>query len=178
MTLRDCLMIGASAAAGFIAALPTRYMTVSASETPSTVRATRFELVDSTGKVRAVWGTNRGDELVLSFVKNGTERIVMGLDTGHRPFIKLNSERGDHRASMFVYGDKPALVLSDRSLEGRIRLGPGSFDTSAADGDSDWGLTFNGTAGRGMANIGIVPVPGGHRGAINIRDPNKLVWRK
>jgi hypothetical protein len=35
----------------------------------TTIRATRFELVDSSGKVLAFWGGDRGNNTVLAFVQ-------------------------------------------------------------------------------------------------------------
>lgn len=79
------------------------------------VRAEKFELVDSKGKVRGAFSTGIDGNAELSlFGKQGKERAVLTLDaTG--PTISLKDDDGELRARLtLVAGGSPVLYLSEK----------------------------------------------------------------
>ena len=91
----------------------------------TTIRATRFELVDSSGKVLAFWGSNRGNNTVLAFLQtysegtgpgeyiraaaqtrftgqNPNEAFAVGMMSTQLPFMNILGKDGDSRASLYL----------------------------------------------------------------------------
>jgi hypothetical protein len=92
------------------------------------VRAERFELMDSTGKLRAVLGlTESGQPALGLWDQDGKARAVLGLRAGpglaDEPGLWLSDHDGKVRAMLDLccFG-QPALSLLDQNGENRVTL--------------------------------------------------------
>lgn len=148
-----------------------------------TVRASRFELVDSTGKVLAFWGTDRGNNTVLAFLQkstteDGTEEVkpstqqtrftgqnrneafAFGMMSTQVPFMNILGKDGNSRASLYLTAQqKPILNMADERNESRLELGFISNDAPALE-DDDWALRFRAPD---VAGIGSMRDPSDHK---------------
>jgi hypothetical protein len=131
----------------------------------TTIRAARFELVDSSGKVLAFWGRDRGNNTVLAFLQtysegtgpgefnglaaqtrftgqNPNEAFAVGIMSTQVPFMNILGKDGNSRASLYLtQQQKPVLNMADGRSESRLELGFISNDAPAP-GDDDWALRF------------------------------------
>ena len=163
---------------------------------PATLRSSRFELIDSTGKVVAFWGTDKGNNSVLAFLQNHPsenssglptratsqtrftgqnpdEAFAVGMLSTHVPFMNLLASDGTSRALLYLTKEqKPIFNMSDERSESRLELGFISSDAPAA-GDDDWALRFRAPD---VAGIGSMRDPTDHkyRGYLSVeRNPTR-----
>lgn len=89
----------------------------------NTVRATRFEVVDATGRVRAVLSARvDGPGLVLLDAK-GTERVALVTTEAGGPVLFLNSAAGKKQALLAMWkADGPELEMYDAAGQTRAML--------------------------------------------------------
>jgi hypothetical protein len=130
-----------------------------------TIRASRFELTDSTGKVVAFWGTDRGNNTVLAFLQtpvkesgpeevkppaeqtrftgqNPNEAFAVGILSSQVPFMNILGRDGNTRALLYLtQQQKPILNMADERHESRLELGFISNDAPSP-ADDDWALRF------------------------------------
>ncbi len=160
-------------------------------EKVSVVRASRFELTDSTGRVVAFWGTDRGNNTVLAFLpktagdvgpngelklpseptgftrQNPNEAFAVGLMSNQVPFMNLMGKDGKSRTLLYLTDQqKPVLHMSDGRSEGRLMLGFVSNDVPSPE-DDEWALLFRGPD---VASIGSMkdPANGKYRGYFSV----------
>jgi len=148
---------------------------------PNIVRATRFELVDESGKVKAFLGYD-GTESVIAFLnRDGKIRVKLGmsLELGDQILTFLGTD-GRSRVTITTdaYG-KPSLNMGDESSESRILLGFIPNDTPSPQDDA-WGLVLL-QPGKfsDWAHIGTLrdPRSGKLRASIAIsREDGKIIW--
>lgn len=117
---------------GFLGGLVSRWTErLSRPSSLQVVRAVRFELVGPNGKPLAYWGGSEKG-IVLAFTGMGTRELAtFGLATGGRsPFVELAGNDGKPRAVLegMWDDDKPVLVMSDATYEGRVILGATATD--------------------------------------------------
>lgn len=148
-----------------------------------TLQASRFELTDSTGKVLAFWGTDRGNNTVLAFLQpsaeesvpgdlkfpseqtrftgqNPNEAFAVGILSTQIPFMNILGKDGNSRASLYLTGQqKPIFNMADERRESRLELGFISHDAPAPE-DDDWALRFRAPD---VAGIGSIRSPTDHR---------------
>jgi len=137
-------------------------------QTPLTVRAHRFELLDRSGRAVAFWGIDQTDYPVLAFVESPAEprtgnrqsplkiddpvnqQIALGL-MGGGPFLDLRGTDGKTRIrlNLAVY-QKPVMWMADETRP-RVWLGYRQSDAPTPDED-DWFLSFGDSAWIGMKN--------------------------
>jgi hypothetical protein len=113
-----------------------------------TIRATRFELVDSSDKSIAFWGTDQVGQLVIAFTKGTqSELAAFGLFSGVRGGLSFNGIDTSPRVAL-VIGDhgKPGLSLYDDKGRGRVGLGFITADSLDPDPDT-WGLVLSAPPG-------------------------------
>jgi len=149
----------------------------------TTLRAPRFELVDSTGRVLAFWGTDRGNNTVLAFLQTSTgedgtgevkppaqqtrftgqnrnEAFAFGMMSTQVPFMNILGKDGNSRASLYLTPQqKPILNMADEHNESRLELGFISNDAPALE-DDDWALRFRAPD---VAGIGSMRDSSDHR---------------
>ncbi len=131
----------------------------------TTIRASRFELTDSTGRVLSFWGTDRGNNTVLAFLQtpakeggpeefklpaeqtrftgqNPNEAFAVGILSTEVPFMNILGRDGTSRALLYLtQQQKPIFNMADERHETRLELGFISNDAPAT-GDDDWALRF------------------------------------
>lgn len=150
----------------------------------TTVRASRFELTDATGRVVSFWGGDRGNNTVLAFlqtpVENGSgqkeitlppeatrltgqnpnEAIAVGMLSTQIPFMNILGNDGNSRASLYLNEQqKPIFNMADEKQESRLELGFISADAPTSN-DDDWALRFRAP---NVAGIGSIRNPVDHR---------------
>lgn len=162
----------------------------------TTLRASRFELTDSTGKVLAFWGTDRGNNTVLAFLQTSAgegntgapkfpaeqtrftgqspdEAFAVGLLSTQAPFMNILGKDGSSRALLYLtQQQKPIFNMSDERRESRLQLGFISNDAPTP-GDDDWALRFRAPD---VAGIGSMKDPTDHkyRGYLSVeRNPKE-----
>ena len=187
--LKQCVGWLLSCVFGVIGAYAYTHWRAAETEKVPLLRASRFELTDSTGRVVAFWGTDRGKNTVLAFLQESTqdagpevykgppfqtaftsqspnEAIAFGMMSTQEPFVNVLGRNGSSRAMLYL-GDyqKPVFMMSDESYEGRLVLGFIGNDAPSPK-DDDWGLLFRGPS---VAGIGSTkdPVHGKYRGYLS-----------
>ena len=148
---------------------------------PNTVRATRFELVDKAGKVKAFLGYD-GTESVIAFLnRDGKIRTKLGMspDLGYQMLTFLGAD-GRSRVSITTDTDgKPALNMGDENSESRVLLGFVPNDAPSPKDDA-WGLVFR-QPGKfsDWAHIGTLrdATSGKIHASISIsREDGRIIW--
>jgi hypothetical protein len=161
-----------------------------------TIRASRFELTDSTGKVVAFWGTDRGNNTVLAFLQtpatengsaelklpaeqtrftgqNPNEAFAVGILSTQAPFMNILGRDGNTRALLYLtQQQKPIFNMADERHESRLELGFISNDAPSP-ADDDWALRFRAPD---VAGIGSMkdPVDHKYRGYLSVeKNPKK-----
>jgi hypothetical protein len=91
------------------------------------VKATEFQVVDSTGKVRATIGMGSHDAPEMRLVgKNGKSRLTVQLDGSDNPRIALNDPDGKTALIDLSYqaeqGMSPSLVIRDADGKAMLTL--------------------------------------------------------
>jgi hypothetical protein len=148
-----------------------------------TIRASRFELTDSTGKVAAFWGTDRGNNTVLAFLQtpatengpaelklpaeqtrftgqNPNEAFAVGILSTQAPFMNILGRDGNTRALLYLtQQQKPIFNMADERHESRLELGFISNDAPSP-ADDDWALRFRAPD---VAGIGSLKDPVDHK---------------
>lgn len=168
------------------------------SQTPKTmtVRASRFELTDSSGKVLAFWGTDRANNTVLAFLQtsageggpqelkfpaeqtrftgqNPDEAFAVGILSTRLPFLNILGKDGKSRALLYLtQQQKPIFNMADEHSESRLELGFISNDAPSPE-DDDWALRFRAPDVAGIGSIRD-PTDRKHRGYLSVeRNPKE-----
>ncbi len=126
------------------------------------ISANRFELLSPSGNPVAFWGTDKGGNVVISFMQHqdrsmpryanqaplaftgqeARETMSFGLLSTGSPFLNMVGNDGKTRAMLYLTKfQQPVFVLSDGKSEGRIKLGFVEEDAPAAN-DDRWALQF------------------------------------
>ncbi len=94
-------------------------------ELQKVVRGERFELVDSTGRVCAALGVDKGQPSLKLFDQNDTERVSLGVSAeSGQPALKLCDQNGEVRASLKLdTSGQSKLGLADQNGKVRAHLG-------------------------------------------------------
>jgi hypothetical protein len=107
------------------------------------VRAERFELVGSDGRIRAFWGQNEGGDVVTAYVdSSGKVRAELGVSNdGAVQWLRMIGADGRSRVRLGTDSfSQSGLNLGDEQHESRILLGsiPGDLPIRP----ESWGLIF------------------------------------
>jgi hypothetical protein len=146
MRLTNLLNLAVACVAGFLGGTLASQARVEA-VSPEVVRASRFELLDATGRPVARWEVDSERHVVhLSFLsKGGSVGFDLGVQSAGQPFLTMNGHEGKPRINMGLgWMDKPALVMGDERWAGRLHLGHAGSDTPDILDDpwDQWGLEF------------------------------------
>ncbi len=150
------------------------------------LRSSRFELTDRTGRVVAVWGTDKWSNTVLAFLRKPGQDVhpedyylgpppfpehspnvafAIGMSSTQSPFMNLQATDGLSRVFLSLQDyQKPVFMMSDERYEGRLVLGFIDTDTPSPDDDA-WGLSFRGPSVAGIGSFKS-PVDGKYRGSL------------
>ena len=142
MNGRNVLFLALASLFGFIGGTVQTWLRPAQTAAPAVVRATRFELVDDSGRLISFWGFDGRKHLVFTFLDKGRNDLAtLGLSSGNAPFLDLVGKDGKSRLILQLFGDdRPLLAMSDGHYEGRIMLGFIQPDTPTP--TDDWGLFF------------------------------------
>lgn len=178
--LRDFSWLTLAVFAGFVggAALTQRR---SAEAAPGIVRATRFELLDDSGRTLAVLGRTPTRDTGLSFLaSDGKQLAVLGVEANQMAFLTLAGGDGNGRADLRIgWHERPFLVMGDEKFRVRVKLGYLAYDSPAPE-DENWGVAFGAPLGfRSLASIGYLrdPVDGTIGGSVFVEDAKGKIWR-
>lgn len=160
--MKQLILVVAALLAGFLGGGASTVLFRHDPEGPSmkVVRAARFELVNQAGQVISMWGSDKGEQVVLAFGKPDAttavpsqsspldtlddldrQRAAIGLLGDGSPFVELRSKKGPPRARMYLNEfEKPALLMDDETGV-RLALGVEQGDVPSTD-DNDWVLNF------------------------------------
>jgi hypothetical protein len=180
---REYLVLVLAVSFGFGGGILSTRFSVASAASPQTIRATRFELVDASGRSIAFWGTDEYDQVIIAFT-GGTksELAAFGLLSGLRGGLRLSGVDTKPRAALVVGQDeRPVLGLSDDKGRSRVSLGFITADSLDPHPDT-WGLVFRapGESGhRARAAIGYTMNASGHGwdGSILLEDNAGKVWK-
>ena len=154
MTGKELRMLSLATVCGFIGGSVANEQPVKAAS--DILRASRFELVDESGRRIGVWGRDQAGHTAIAFTgKGGNELAALGVRSDCYPFLDMAGADGKVRVTLRLEsGDKPLLGMGDEKWEGRVLLGSIAHDTSEP--SDEWGLLFRGP----------VPLPNLHTSAL------------
>ncbi len=162
---------------------------------PTTVRAERFEIINSSGHLASFWGpdpdpqispgTLRGT-LMVFLDPNGVRRCQVGTSLGdYGPVILFSGKEGPRGASIqqdqyrlwLGLGDHEDPFLYMRGSNGsQVKLGAEHGDAPGP-GEDQWGLSLRAWQVRAAASIGFTRWPDGHyRAGVHLDDGEGSRW--
>jgi hypothetical protein len=142
MRLRDFIVILVACGAGYFGGIASRQSPVEAAA-PDVIRATRFELVDSSGAPAATWESGPNGGTHLSFLRANHAALEIAILPDGRPVLNMSGRDGKRRIVMELdQSDKPMLGMGDERWEGRVALGFMPPDTWPYSNWDHWGLLF------------------------------------
>ena len=141
-------------------------------DVPIVRRASRFELIDDSGRVRAVLGTQPdvGSVGLIFYDENGKVRQVVGTQAlerdavnphlwfQYRPVIEFLNANGRSTLNLALdRWDKPFMVMSSAEWEGQVILGHmATGDDRAASDTPLWRLSIEAPQRAALAEFGVV----------------------
>jgi hypothetical protein len=183
---KDLFTVALAAIAGYAGGLISARPRAADAAAGGPIRATRFELVDASGKTLGYWGFDHRYEgrLVIAFTggKSG-ELAAFGL-ADQDGFLTLTGTDGKQRAALAVGDGRPSLVLGDEKWSSRVSLG--SFGSDApGPGEDNWGLIFRAPPGEKDLRHPVPAAIGysrnasglGWDGSAYIEDSTGKVWK-
>lgn len=178
MTGRQIWPLILATISGFVGGyISSRMQSVSASTT-DVLRASRFELVDESGRRIGAWERDSKGRSVITFVgKDGNELTTLGL-ANDSPFLNMAGRDGKVCLTLHLgRADKPLLGMGDENWEGRVLLGFIEHDVPSRHGD-DWGLLFRAPGSLpDLASIGTTSNSAGVRsGRLSVRSSTGKRW--
>jgi hypothetical protein len=165
-------------AGGFIGGSLSNRMGSVRAAAPDVIRASRFELIDESGRRIGVWERNSKGQSLTFVGKDGNQQIAFGLLNSSYPFLDMTGRDGKLRLTLRLgRDDKPLLGMSDEKWEGRLLLGFIEHDVSSSR-DDDWGLLFRAPGlFQNLASIGITSNPAGVKsGMLSVRSSTGKTW--
>jgi len=170
------LAIGAGLIGGMLHSAFFPVTAARAAEDSRSIKVTAVELVDSAGRRLAVLDSKGSSGTLAFFDQRGRKRGEFGLARDGSPHLGLRDSSGALPLSLDLTDtERPRLVMSDRSFEGRVFLGVNEPDSPAPKSESDgWVLQFRGENSRPLATIGMRTRRGG---GLAVRDKDDNEWR-
>jgi hypothetical protein len=181
MFRRQFVTVAIAVASGFVGGAALTSTMWSRTGTEGVIRGTRFELVNDSGEVIALWGPINQNQVVLTFLgKGGNQLAGLGVDSNVSPFLTLAGSEGLPRASLRVgWREKPTLLMSDQDFGSRVKLGFIASDEPSPRDDT-WGLVLGAPVERkALALIGYHRNlnDDGRSGSVVVRDGNGKTWK-
>lgn len=120
-SLSTLLTLGIGAAVGsYMATI--RPANADGTNTPTVVRASRFELVDSTGKRKASMHlASTGEPLLFMYDNQGKMRLSLSI-MGNQPGIDLGDAKGNSRIALSVHDQGAELAMADDQETQRLNV--------------------------------------------------------
>jgi hypothetical protein len=153
---------------------------------PETIRAERFEVIDTSGNVVSSWGpdnrpgipasTPKGTLLTFMNAK-GQRGCELGSESGSQgPTLSFYDRDGVRRVGLsLTMGDDPILGLSGSKIERAVILGAIKGDVWIDRPGNSWGLTLR--SGKAESTIGAVEPGGGtHWAGVQVKDEKGRYW--
>ncbi len=165
--VRDVLIVIVSVAAS--SAIAYR-ITRSQQRRPSLVRATRFELIDGSGRIVAGLEPSPDGPRLRFIDQEGRSRIELGMHGDESPYVVLIGNDKRPRVSIRVdsFGN-PNVTMSDDQWDGRLSLGAHPSDLPAVGPLPDWGLFLNPSRHDNYASVWV----SGNRAGVIARSKQK-----
>jgi len=146
MSLRRVIMPALAAACGFLGGWAATWLqSVEAQDSAAVVRASRIELIDTSGNTKAILGMNPvAKTTTLSFFADDGKALASFGLRSELPFIQLFGGDEKPRATLALDTvHKPHLVFGDGVVEGRVVLGALGGDVLPDDPTiNEWVLQF------------------------------------
>ena len=143
---------------------------------PPVLRGSRFELVDDSGKLRAVLECGAAMQPRLRMLSpEGNAAIDIGLTGAGSSYANFNSADGSPRVAMKMgFGEKPVILMGDRDSPTKLVLG--AVQPDAIDPNLDtWALEFNQPPPNYRAVAGVFATLGYKgkpiHGSVLVKDP-------
>jgi hypothetical protein len=186
--MKQLLTLILAMTSGFIGGSIASHLQSQSPATPGIVRASRFELIDESGRRISAWERDSRGQSLMTFVnKDGNELATFGLLNTGSPFLNMTGRDGKVRLTLGLGAkDKPLLGMGDEKWEGRVLLGFIENDTpSARDengalsaSDDDWVLLFRAPGHiSDLASIGAISNRAGAKsGEISVRSSTGKRW--
>lgn len=144
------------------------------------VRSTSFELLDDSGRKKAIIESEKGGSVRLRFFDAEMKTpLELGLNSGGKPFLRINGSDGRVRLTLkLIEGDKPTILMGDSTSEQRLQLGATQPDATGSNSDV-WALLLGNPIDRdllaGLAmNTG--PGTGAGIGSLSVRNSDGKRW--
>jgi hypothetical protein len=143
------------------------------------LRSTRFELIDSAGRTRAVMESGDGGGAKLRFFNDAMRTpLELGL-LGGQPYLRMNGSDGRMRVTLkLIYGEKPVLLMGDSTSEQRLSLGVVQGDSSDPKADF-WALLLGKPIDRDLlaaVAMNTSSGPGTGFGSLSVRSTDGKRW--
>jgi hypothetical protein len=160
---------------GFLGgSLVTLIRPVAVASADNIVKASRLELVDDAGRIRATLGFGgAGHQPLLTFFsESGKDMTSVGL-SDDLPVLRFRGTDGKTRAIFrLTASERPQLAMGDDRWEGRVMLGAIEGDYLPSQDRADWALKFSRPeVPHVMAGIGLLHDSGSsYSGMITVLD--------
>jgi hypothetical protein len=144
------------------------------------LKCSRFELVDTYGRTKAIFESGAGGGAKLTFFDTTMKTpLELGLGSTGRPFVQLNGPDGRMRATLrLIEGAKPTLLMGDGTWEQRLQLGATQPDVTGS-GSDVWALLLGNPFDRDLL-VGLAMNTTGGRaagfGSLSIRSSDGKRW--
>ncbi|MBI3684003.1 MAG: hypothetical protein HY235_26830 [Acidobacteria bacterium] len=180
MTKRDLWTVAVSGVFGLIGGILSTSIRLAGQATPEVLKASRFELVDESGRQIGIWGLQDTGGAELNFSsKEGRVLASFGIREAHSPFLTMYGQDGKIRVTIQLGNrDKPVIGMGDEDWEGHVLLGSLEHDVRSEQAAEDWGLLFRGPGTvHDIAGIGMTSKPKGISvGRLSIRSSTGKRW--
>ncbi len=173
ISTREAVLLLTAGALGFVGGSLARQRSAAADASPQVIRASRFELVDESGRVVAFWGHDDYRHTVIAFTPDGgAEAAWFGVDSVASGTLRVGGEGG--HATLNLWRGKPVLAMGDKRFATRLLLGFIQSDYPSPAEDS-WALMFRRPD---LAVVGTLkdPLRGSYTGVLKIIDSSGKAW--
>jgi hypothetical protein len=167
MLRRELLLLVLASAFGFVGGAVFSRVSPMKETNPDVVRASKFELVDRSGKSLAFWGVEPESRRIVMSFNSEQEHSVASFGISHMsPFLEFSGGDGKTRLVLKLgRNDRPYLAMGDERTEGRILLGFVQPDTDFGEPGDDWALRFRTVDVGELATFGMEKNP--HNGKMS-----------
>src|SRR5438270_10489294 len=119
MHVREPFMLTLAMCSGFVGGSIATSINPASAAAPKSIQASRFELVDETGKPVAFWGVDTnsidGRQVVITFIDSKQRQLAtFGMLSQKGPFLKISGSDGKARATLELgWQQRPVLTMND-----------------------------------------------------------------
>jgi hypothetical protein len=142
------------------------------------IRSTRFELIDGKGNLKALWGVDQNNRVLISFVDSkGNSRLELAASSEGQ-FQMLRFADADGRSRVMLT-NAPTLSMGDETREAQLVLGLQRNDAPSPNDERSWGLVFPKLGSlSSWAALGVAknPQTGQSRAVLSLIRPDGRMW--